>query len=113
MELNHFFQAGREDLASRCYRTTAKNTDCPISLKIPPDMLEDLQYKADAMDLELNHLILQILARRLDQSQGQIEEQRAWQTREDLGIPHEVISPMMERELEHGDIDALSIQSRA
>ncbi len=112
MELRNLFSADREEIASRCYRTIPKHTDCPINLKIPPDMLEDLQYKADAMDLELNHLILQILARRLDQSQGQIEEQRAWQTREDLGIPHEV-TPELEHGLEHSDIDGLAIHSRA
>lgn len=89
MELSHFFQADREELSSRCYRIIYKHTDCPLNLKVPPDMLEDLLYKADAMDMDLNNLVLQILARRLEQSQGQIEEQRAWQTREDLGIPHE------------------------
>ena len=73
---------------SLCYRTQPRDTDCDFSIKFPPDMLEDLQYKADAMLLDINELILQILARRLDQSQGQIEQERARQTREALGIPH-------------------------
>jgi len=91
MELS-FLNTHREELSSRCYRTFMKETDCKISLYMPTDMIEDLQYKADAMSVHFNNLVLQILARRLDQSQAQIEEQRAWQTREDLGIPHEVCS---------------------
>lgn len=87
-EVVSFFNS--DDQVSRCYRTFARDTDCDITIKMPPDMVEDLQYKADAMGIYFEDLILQILARRLDQSQEQIDMERAWQTREQLGIPHEI-----------------------
>jgi len=75
---------------SRYYRTFVRDTDCPITIKMPVDLVEDLQYKADAMGVFFDDLILQILARRLDQSQDQIEAERARQIREELGISHEI-----------------------
>ena len=78
------------EFSSRCYRTFSRDTDCPITIKMPADLVDDLQYKADAMGLFFDDLVLQILARRLDQSQDQIEMERARQTREELGISHEI-----------------------
>ncbi len=88
----------RDEQTSRCYRTSVRETDCDITLKMPVDLVEDLQYKADAMGVYFDELILQILAKRLDQSQEQIDMERAWQTREELGIPHEISREELEED---------------
>lgn len=61
---------------SKHYREYPRETDCELTIKISPDMLEDLCLHAEAIDMNLDELILQIIAGRLGRSQQMIKEQR-------------------------------------
>lgn len=67
---------------TQMYRQYPRETDCELLIKIPPDMLEDLCLHAKANDMNVDELILQIMAGRLGRSQRAIQAARLQEAEE-------------------------------